>query len=311
MQDRLDNGLVVRVTGGEVWVQIELEVVRCVLRGRFRVKQSELQIVAGDRVQVRRGTGAEAGDAPALEVVEPRTSWLSRHTERGRGERMIVSNIERLFVVAAIAEPPLRPTFVDRVLASAEQGHIPASLIINKSDLDPGGEAARIATIYQNAGYDVVTTCAETGRGIPKLESKLGNGIYAFVGESGVGKSSIVNRLDPDLDLPTQEIGERTGRGRHTTTNSQLFPFRTGYLADTPGMQTFGFPSDDEAEIAAYFPEIARIDTRCRFEPCTHSHEPGCLVKAAVESGAMAASRYESYLSILAEVRERAKNKSW
>jgi len=126
-----------------------------------------------------------------------------------------------------------------------------------------------------------------------------------------VGKSSLITRLDPNLEQVTQEVVERTGRGRHTTTSSQLFPFRGGFLADTPGMQTFGFPGRDETELAACFPEITRIDTRCRFEPCTHSHEPGCAVKAAVEAGAIASSRYQSYLAIIEEIRTHTKEQSW
>jgi ribosome biogenesis GTPase len=135
--------------------------------------------------------------------------------------------------------------------------------------------------------------------------------VYAFVGESGVGKSSLLNRLDPKLELVVDEVGERTGRGRHTTTNSQLFPFRDGFLADTPGMQTFGFPGDDEYGLIECFPDLRHIEGACRFDPCSHSHEPGCVVKAAVEAQRIPRSRYQSYLDILAGIRERAKKKKW
>jgi ribosome biogenesis GTPase len=308
MQDRLENGLVVRVTGGDVWVRVGADVVVCSLRGRLRVKKDSLRVVAGDRVAVRRDPG---GAGVTLEEVFPRTSFLSRWVDRAGGERLIVANVERLFVVTSLAEPPLRPAFVDRVLAAGEWGHAPAAIVLNKTDLAEPGDVAHFEAIYAGCGYDVLPTSASTGRGLDAVEALIGDGVYAFVGESGVGKSSLINRLDPNLEQVTQEVVERTGRGRHTTTSSQLFPFRGGFLADTPGMQTFGFPGRDETELAACFPEITRIDTRCRFEPCTHSHEPGCAVKAAVEAGAIASSRYQSYLAIIEEIRTHTKEQSW
>jgi len=308
MQDRLENGLVIRVTGGDVWVRVGDAVLVCSLRGRFRVKKASLQVVAGDRVAVRQDPG---GAGVTLEDVFPRDSSLSRWIERGVGERAIVANVERLFVVTSLAEPPLRPVFIDRVLAAAEWGHAPAAVILNKTDLAGRGEVEGFSALYRGCGYEVFPTCAATGQGLDALERLLGSGVYAFVGLSGVGKSSLINRLDPNLEQVTQEVVERTGRGRHTTTSSQLFPFRGGFLADTPGMQTFGFPGRDETELAACFPEITRIDTRCRFEPCTHSHEPGCAVKAAVEAGAIASSRYQSYLAIIEEIRTHTKEQSW
>jgi ribosome biogenesis GTPase len=144
--------------------------------------------------------------------------------------------------------------------------------------------------------------------GIDALSAAVGRGVYAFVGESGVGKSSLLMRIDPALDLKVREVGDRTGRGRHTTTFSQLYPFGDGYLADTPGVQTFGFPGDDTDELRDCFPEFAP-HTDCRFHPCSHSHEPGCGVKDAVERGDIAPSRYQSYLHLLEEVGERARRR--
>lgn len=308
MQDRLENGLVIRVTGGDVWVRVGSDVVACSLRGRFRVKKASLQVVAGDKVAVRRDPG---GAGVTLEDVFPRTSHLARWVDRAGAERAIVANVERIFVVTSLADPPLHPVFVDRVLAAAEWGHAPAAVVMNKTDLAQPGEIDTWAATYRTCGYHVFPTCADSGQGLDALERFLGDGVYAFVGESGVGKSSLINRLDPDLEQLTQEVGERTGRGRHTTTSSELFPFRTGFLADTPGMQTFGFPGRDQSELDACFPDIAKVDTECRFHPCTHSHEPGCAVKAAVEAGTLAASRYKSFLAILDEIRAHAKAQPW
>jgi ribosome biogenesis GTPase / thiamine phosphate phosphatase len=307
MQERLENGLVVRVTGGEVWVRVGNETLACSQRGRFRVKESAVAVVAGDRVSVLRD---QTGGA-SLEAMHPRTSWLSRFVERGAAERVVVANMDRLFVVVAATDPPPRAGFLDRVLASAEWGHIPASIIFNKIDLAAKGQADLLRTVYAPSEYELMETCAVTGRGIDAVSAQIRDGVYAFVGESGVGKSSLLNRLDPELDLVIDDVGERTGRGRHTTTNAQLFPFRGGYLADTPGMQTFSFPGTDEVAVAGCFPEIARIEETCRYHPCTHSHEPGCAVKTAVEAGQIPDSRYQSYLDILAGIRERAKKKQW
>lgn len=307
MQERLDNGLVVRVTGGEVRVRVGSETLPCSQRGRFRVKEGAVSVVAGDRVWVRRDTDGGG----ALEGVQPRKSWLSRYVERDHAERVVVANIDRLFVVAAAADPPLKTGFLDRVLAAAEFGHIAPCIVFNKMDLAGRGQVAALRKAYQPSGYDLVETCAVTGRGVDEVAGRLGDGVYAFVGESGVGKSSLLNWLDPDLDLVVDDVAEKTGRGRHTTTNSQLFPFRSGFLADTPGMQTFTFPGTDEHSVAACFPEIAQVDEECRYHPCTHSHEPACAVKAAVEAGRISASRYQSYLDIMAGVRERAKKKQW
>jgi len=307
MQERLENGLVVRVTGGEVWVRVRTVTLATSLRGRFRVKESAMAVVAGDRVLVRR----EPAGGASVEEVLPRSSWLSRYVERAATERVVVANIERLFVVVAADEPPLRTAFLDRVLASAEWGHIPSCIVFNKMDLAEPGQLDALRATYAPSHYEVLATCAISGSGIDTLTARIGAGVYAFVGESGVGKSSLLNRLDPDLDLVVDDVADRTGRGRHTTTNAQLFPFRDGFLADTPGMQTFGFPGTDENALVHCFPDIEQVEGSCRYDPCTHSHEPGCAVKSAVEAGQVPRSRYQSYLDILAGVRERARKKQW
>jgi ribosome biogenesis GTPase len=307
MQDRLENGLVVRVTGGEVWVRIGTQTIACSQRGRFRVKESAVPVVAGDRVSILRD---QTGGA-SLEAALPRSSWLSRYVERGATERVVVANIDRLFVVVAAADPPVRTGFLDRVLASAEYGHVKPCIVFNKTDLAEPGQFEELRATYAPSLYELVATCAETGSGIDRIARQMSHGVYAFVGESGVGKSSLLNRLDPDLDLVVDDVAEKTGRGRHTTTNSQLFPFREGFLADTPGMQTFTYPGTDEYALVKCFPDIRHIEPTCRFNPCTHSHEPDCAVKDAVAAGRIPQSRHQSYLDILAGIRERAKKKQW
>lgn len=311
MQDDLRTGLVIRVTGREIWVDLDGSVVPCLLRGRFR-RHRAFMVAAGDAVKVLPPPGGRVGEAAAIEAVEERLSWLSRYNERDGSERLIVANVETLFVVAALKTPPLHLEFIDRVLVAAERGHVRAKVVANKIDLADDATAdqlERLESIYPACGYDVLRTSAATGEGVDALASSVGRGIYAFVGESGVGKSSLLMRIDPDLDLKVREVGAKTKRGRHTTTFSQLYPFRDGYLADTPGVQTFGFAGADAAELRACFPEFAEHEA-CRFQPCTHSHEPACGVKDAVASGEIPPSRHESYLHLLRELEERERRRS-
>ena len=302
MENRPDNGLVVRVTGHEVWVDMGGTMVPCVQRGKLR--GGELRVVAGDRVVATRPE--REGGQGTIEEISPRTSWLPRWVERDNRERVIVANIARLFVVTSLRLPPIHYAFVDRVLVSAESGHVRASVVLNKTDLIDQREADELRAVYASCGYPVICTSAESGDGVDDLISTLGDEVYAFVGASGVGKSSLLNRIDPKLALETRDVGRKTGRGRHTTSFSQLYPFRGGYLADTPGMQVFGFAGTDRTGLPGCFPEMRPFDDMCRFRPCAHSHEPDCAVKDAVESKKIYPSRYESYLKILEEIDQRA-----
>lgn len=306
MESGQSNGLVVRVTGKEVWVETRGEVVPCLLRGRFRRAGAGFQIVAGDQVELT-DPGKRRG-APAIEAVLPRRSHLTRcGGGRAAEERVVVSNVETLFLVESLHSPDLSRGFTDRVLVAAETGGVAVRILLNKIDLasDDGG----FSVLYDALGYPVTRTSALTGKGIEEVASFLRGGIYAFVGRSGVGKSSIVNRIAPDLNLRVGEVMEKTGRGKHTTTSAQLFPFKGGYLADTPGMQTFGFAGTNGGDLARCFPEFRALEGTCRFSPCTHSHEPGCAVKEAVEEGSIARSRHESYLEMLAEVNLRSRSR--
>ncbi len=308
MKKRVE-GLVIRVTGKEIWVQTGGEMVPCLLRGRFRRKRGEFRITAGDRVEVC--PPASPGSPGTIEEVLPRQSWLCRFGGgRDAAERIVVSNIDLLFVIESVRSPDLSYPFLDRVLVSAESGHINVRICINKVDLlDDRGEIAEASSVYVPLGYPVIQTSAETGEGVDEVEALIENGIYAFVGRSGVGKSSLLNRIEPDLNLPVGRVAEKSGRGRHTTTYSQLFPLRGGYVTDTPGMQTFGFPGASAQDLSECFPEIRVRGEDCRFQPCTHSHEPDCAVKDALEQGKIAPSRYQNYLSMLSEVKTREKNR--
>lgn len=304
-----EEGRVIRVTGGEVWVDVAGELISCVLRGRFRKSLGGIQIAAGDRVRVAPGRG----DISTIEEVLPRSSYLSRYVAgRETGERLIVANVDLLFVVATVREPPVNFGFIDRVLVSAEHGGTEPCVCLNKIDLSQDhGELDAVAAIYSDCGYQTIMTSAVTGQGLDELKRRITGGIYAFVGESGVGKSSLLMQMDPSLDLKVRSLGGKSGRGRHTTAYSQLFPIRGGYLADTPGIQTFGYPGTDTEAVSDCFPEFRGLDEDCYFRPCTHSHEPDCAVKAALGQGRIHDSRYQNYLGILSEVAARAKRRPY
>jgi ribosome biogenesis GTPase len=309
MKNQRVRGLIIRVTGSEVWVEVHGRLLPCRLRGRLRKKDRSIQVVAGDMVEV--APPAAEGAPGTIEDLLPRRSWLSRYAGGREGaERIIVANVDTLFVVASVASPPVHHGFVDRVLVSAERGHIDARICINKIDLvSDATEIETLAGIYSHIGYEVVRTSAVTGEGVDGVRGLLVGGIYAFVGQSGVGKSSILKVIDPKLDLKIAGVTEKTGRGKHTTTFSQLFPISGGYMADTPGMQTFAFPGTEKEGLSDCFREMRERAPDCRFQPCTHSHEPGCAVKEAHVKGAIAETRFKSYLDMLAEMELREKNR--
>lgn len=301
--------MVIRVTGGDVWVEVDGRLVSCVLRGRFRKQGKQIPVAAGDRVGVAFRPGEF--NTGTIEKVLPRASWLSRYAGgRETGERLIVANVDIVFIVATLRDPEVNFRFIDRILASAEWGMAKACVCLNKTDLvSDRREVEEFCATYACCGYETMRTSAKTGEGVMGLKERLGGGIYAFVGESGVGKSSLLMRMDQKLDLKIREIGEKSGRGRHTTSYSQLFSIRDGYMADTPGVQKFGFPGVDVDDVARCFPELKKPAESCRFQRCTHSHEPQCGVKYAVGEGRIRQSRYDSYLDILAEVELRIKRR--
>ena len=309
MADQLVEGLVVRVTGHEIWIDAAGQRISALLRGRFRKRDSKVQVVAGDRVMVKM-PDAGPGTPGAIEEVLPRCSWLSRYAGRRHAERAIVANLDVLVLVVSVASPEILPGFVDRVLVSSERGHTPARICINKIDLltrELEREVADFESVYTGAGYPVFRSSAKTGEGVDQIRALVESGIYAFAGQSGTGKSSLLNVIDPELGLRVGEVTEKTQRGKHTTTYSQLYPIGDGYLADTPGMQTFGFPGSEREELSDCFPEFREYAGECRFQRCTHSHEPDCAVKNARDRGDIYAGRHQSYLSMLAEVEERTK----
>lgn len=303
------EGLIVRFTGHQVWVDSDGKSIPCHLRGRLRKDDRAFRVVAGDRVCIR--PPQSAGAFGTIEEALPRRTYFSRYVGgRKAGERVIVANLDRLIVVTSVKDPPLSFGFLDRVLVSAERGRNETHICLNKVDLvEDQAEIDQFESVYRTIGYPIFRASAQTGEGIDSLRALFAGGVYALVGQSGVGKSSLLNRIDPALGLRVAGVAEKTGRGRHTTTFSQLYPLGDGYVADTPGMQTFGFPGTERSELSACFPEFRALETQCRFQPCTHSHEPECAVKAALAERRIFASRYQGYSEMLAEVEERERNR--
>lgn len=295
----------VRRTGGGVYV-VALDDGRRVeasLRGRLKKKGGrDERVVIGDRVEV---AGAET-EHPTIESVAERRTVVVRRRPGGRRPKVVAANVDRMLAVVAATRPDPRLEVIDRLLVIAESGGVEPVVVVNKLDLPGAGEtAARLASLYGEAGYTVVATSATDGRGMSELGELLCTGTSALVGPSGVGKSSLLNALEPTLELRIGELSRKVARGRHTTVSSRLIALSCGGLvADTPGFSDIGVWGVDAEELDRCFPEIRRLGSGCRFQDCAHLAEPGCAVLDAVEAGEIAPSRHASYRALREEAGE-------
>jgi len=300
------KGLVIKNTGS--WVTVRLDdgnTVNCKMRGIFRLKGMRCTnpVAVGDLVQVED----KGGDAPVVGAIEPRKNYIIRRSSNLSKEfQIIAANLDQAVLVATLTNPETSTTFIDRFLATAEAYQVPAVLAFNKVDLlvDNGLSELleKLKALYQSIGYPVVTMSAATGEGTDELRSILAGKMSLLSGNSGVGKSSIINLMIPGAHVRVGDVSQTHHKGMHTTTFSELLDLPGGgAIIDTPGVKAFGTIDFERAQVAHYFPEIFRISDNCRFNNCTHTHEPGCAVLTAVEQGDIAPSRYQSYLSILEE----------
>ena len=279
--------------------------VNCKMRGVLRLKglRCTNPVAVGDRVQVED----KGGDAPVVGDIEPRRNYIIRRSSNLSKEfQIIAANLDQAVLVATLTNPETSTTFIDRFLATAEAYQVPAVLAFNKIDLLDTDEwrsrLDELRTMYENIGYPVITMSAATGEGADALRAQLAGKMSLLSGNSGVGKSSIINLLVPDAHVRVGDVSHTHHKGMHTTTFSELLDLPGGgAIIDTPGVKAFGTIDFERAEVAHYFPEIFRISDNCRFNNCTHTHEPGCAVLEAVEQGKIAPSRFTSYLSILEE----------
>jgi len=300
------KGLVIKDTGS--WVTVRLDdgsTVNCKMRGVLRLKglRCTNPVAVGDLVQVED----KGGDAPVVGAIEPRRNYIIRRSSNLSKEfQIIAANLDQAVLVATIIHPETSTTFIDRFLATAEAYQVPAVLAFNKIDLLITQESRdyleEMKVMYERIGYSVISMSAVTGEGTESLREILAGKMSLLSGNSGVGKSSIINLLVPDAHVRVGDVSHTHHKGMHTTTFSELLDLPGGgAIIDTPGVKAFGTIDFERAEVAHYFPEIFKISNDCRFNNCTHTHEPGCAVLAAVEAGEISPTRYTSYLSILDE----------
>lgn len=291
-------GLVTRYQSGFFTILIGDRVVTCGIRGRLKRRQVQGDIIAiGDQVRVTllpEGTGV-------IEEILPRTSELVRMdpTPRGEYRQILLANADQIVPVFACANPEPHLRMLDRFLVIAEKQRLGAVIVINKVDLLDLEKVREKFAIYPKLGYPVIFTSAHEGFGVDELRDALNGKISAFTGPSGVGKSSLLNALQPGLGVAVKEIGEHTNKGRHTTVVRELFPLTGGgYLADLPGIRRLSLWDTEPEELDGYFPEIRDLVAQCQFNDCTHRDDPGCAVVKGVDEGRVDPARYESYLRL-------------
>ncbi len=298
MSDAPYNGIVARVRGPVADVLMDDgRVVPAIPRGVLKRQRRGTLLAVGDRVRVRE---AKSGDW-VIEAIAPRERALVRRWPDTLGRQdVIVSNPDQAFFMFAVRDPHPRLQMLDRLLVIAEDNDIPAAVVVNKMDLDEEGEAYEIFADYEDAGYPVFYISVQTGQGLEDLRVHLKDKITVLAGPSGVGKSSLINALEPTVQLPTAEISRKWRQGRHTTVMAQLIPLRDGgYIVDTPGLREVGLWGVEVENLDYYFPEFRPYLGQCRFNDCRHLDEPGCAVVEAVERGEISLRRYESYVNIL------------
>jgi ribosome biogenesis GTPase len=294
--DLLLPGLVVRAQSGFFEVATPNGLLTAEVRGRLKHPRRDSDLMAlGDRVLVRP-TDPGRG---LIERIEPRTSVLSRRDPGLKREQVLVANPDQAVFMLSAAEPaptPRHRRLLDRLLVVAERERLPAVILVNKIDLTGREAAADLFADYPPLGYPLLLTSARTGEGIEETRGTLAGKISVLAGPSGVGKSSLLNAIQPGLGLATKAISHSTGKGTHTTVFPALIPLEVGgYVADTPGVKAFVLWDVEADELDAYFRELAPLVPRCAFSDCTHLHEPGCAVRAAVADGTVSEARYDSY----------------
>ena len=309
---RTGTATVVKHTGSH-YLLSELpqwELFPAVIRGRIRLKGSSSTnpVAVGDLVDYSIDTDS-AEPMGNIEAIHPRRNYIIRRSANlSRESHIIASNLDRVFLIVTMAFPEVKQAFVDRFLVTCEAYRIPVVILINKTDLTREfmqEQTEDFENIYRGAGYEVMEVSARTGENIEALRDMCRDSVSLFSGVSGVGKSSLIKALDPTLEVRTGEISLSHLQGKHTTTFYEMHPLSSGgFIIDTPGIRGFGIVDIEKEELSTYFPEMLRVMDDCRYKPCTHTHEPGCAVKQAVDDGLISPERYNSYLGMLEDERK-------
>ena len=310
MSERI-KGTIIRSTGS--WNSVMLEndsVIECRLRGSYRIKglRTTSPTSVGDKVEVT--LESEEQNTGIIEHIAERKNYIIRKSVNLSKEAHIIAcNVDQMLVIATVHQPRTSFGFIDRLLCTAEAYNIPAALLINKSDLNNESAAAELQSAYkacyESIGYKVFIASALDGTGMNELEEWMDEKVTLVSGHSGVGKSTLINELVPELDLRVGEISEVHAKGSHTTTFAEMFPLENnnGFIIDTPGIKEFGMIDMQKEEISHFFPEIFKISENCKFNNCNHLNEPKCAVRDAVENGSIPESRYSSYMNIIESVK--------
>lgn len=300
----MKKGVVVKSTGS--WYRVRLgdgREVDCRMRGKFRTEgiRTTNPLSVGDIVEVE-----ENNEGYVVTGIEKRKNYIIRKsTNLSKESHIIAANVDMALLIATVNHPITSPVFIDRFLVTAEAYNIPAVLVFNKTDLYDAEDwdmLGGLMAIYRKIGYSCYAVSAATGENVEPVRKLLKDKITVLSGVSGVGKSSLINRIEPGLDLKTATISDTHDSGKHTTTFAEMFPLQEGgYIIDTPGLRSFGIIDIGKEELSHYFPEIFAQSKNCRFYNCTHTHEPGCAVREAVEENEISESRYLSYLGMMEE----------
>ena len=297
------HGLIIKNTGS--WYTVKTDdghIVESKVKGNFRLKgiRSTSPVAVGDYVDIIMNAEGTA----LISAIDDRKNYIIRKASNlSKQSQIIAANLDLALLIITIKQPETSTTFIDRFLAGAEAYRVPVVLVFNKTDLlndDERHYQQQMVTLYETIGYPCVEISAETGMGIDQLQTLLKQKVTLVSGNSGVGKSTLINAIIPHADQRTAEISNAHGTGMHTTTFSEMIELAEGgYLIDTPGIKGFGTFDIEREELTSYFKEIFKFSKDCRFNNCTHTHEPGCAVIQAVENHYISASRYQSYLNML------------
>ena len=302
------RGLVIKNTGS--WYQVKTDdglFIECKIKGNFRLKgiRSTNPVAVGDRVQIILN---QEGTAFISEIEDRKNYIVRRSSNLSKQSHILAANLDQCMLVVTVNYPETSTIFIDRFLASAEAYRVPVKLIFNKVDVYNEDELHypdSLINLYTNIGYPCFKISAKKGEGIDIIKEELKGRITLFSGHSGVGKSTLINAILPEQEVKTAEISAYHNKGMHTTTFSEMFAVADGgYIIDTPGIKGFGTFDMEEEEIGHYFPEIFKFSANCKYNNCTHRHEPGCAVRQAVEQHYISESRYTSYLNMLEDKEE-------